>query len=95
MVFFELPDRLWAVADYKINDLKSYTEFGRLRNQIIHFAVNNQDSFSDLTLKFAFEIIEPAVSHFWGESLLKYVQDETNYIEERLNELGIKYLSDK
>ncbi|KPQ32814.1 MAG: hypothetical protein HLUCCA11_20465 [Phormidesmis priestleyi Ana] len=36
--YSELPDQLWAVTETPIPNIDAYQEFGKLRNQIIHFS---------------------------------------------------------
>lgn len=90
--FFELPDRLWASTGFRINNLNKYRDFGRLRNQIIHFAALNLENLAEITLRFTFEVIEPAINHFWNESVITYTYDDQEselYVLRELERLGI------
>lgn len=90
--FSELADVLWAVTGYRIPNSDQFREFGKTRNAIIHFAVPNVD-LDELTLKFAFQVVQPMVTEFWQESLLEYCgaydDDMEVYLTERLKSLGI------
>ncbi len=74
IMYSELPHRLWAATGYKIADLKMYNEFGKIRNQIIHFSVP-EISLSDLTLKYTFQVVEKAVNEWWDTTILEYASD--------------------
>ena len=93
IMYSELPDRLWAATGYKIEPIKLYNEFGKIRNQIIHFAVP-EISLSEITLQFAYTIIENAVNEWWNTTILEYAQeyddDYCHYIFDELKRLKIK-----
>lgn len=90
----ELPELLWASTGYRLTSSKSFLEFGRLRNQIMHCAVP-EGELSESALRFCFEVVEPIVRDFWQESLVSYAEQwddaicSDGYLEERLSELGI------
>jgi hypothetical protein len=92
IMYSELPDRLWATTGYKIEPIKLYNDFGKIRNQIIHFAVP-EISLSDLTFDFTFQIIEKAVNEWWDTTILEYAIEYDDayfeYIFEQLEESGI------
>jgi hypothetical protein len=67
--YFELPERLWAATGYRLPHPEAYREFGRLRNQLVHFAVPDID-LSGQTLRFCIEIMEPILHEFWEESAI-------------------------
>lgn len=98
--YSELPERLWATTGYKIEPIALFNEFGRVRNQIIHFAVPSV-SLSELTLKFAFTIIEKAIEKWWNTTILEYAQEYDDealkYIFELLTDynLEIQYSLDQ
>lgn len=102
IMYSELPQRLWATTGYKIDDIDLYNEFGKIRNQIIHFFIP-ATSLSDIALKFAFTVIEKAVNDWWDTSILEYAvdYDEEYYLYafeqlERLNiQINYKLNSDK
>lgn len=74
IMYSELPDRLWATTGYKIQPIELYNQFGRVRNQIIHFAIPDI-SLSNVTIEYTIKIIEKAISYWWNISILDYVQD--------------------
>ena len=86
LMFSELPDRLWATTQYRIENLQLYKEFGDLRNSIMHFAVGNQDLTFEI-YRFAFEVMEPMIKEFWDVSIIEYTdyaQDEHQYVKAKL-----------
>ena len=93
IMYSDLPDRLWATTGYKIDPLDLYNKFGRIRNQIIHFAVPSM-SLSNITLEFAFKLIEKALNDWWDITIFDFTQDYNDvildYIFDRLNELGLQ-----
>lgn len=93
IMYSELPERLWATTGYKIEPIKLYNDFGKIRNQIIHFAVPEDTSLSDLTLNFTFQIIERAINKWWDTTILEYAMeyDESycDYVFDELKRLGI------
>jgi hypothetical protein len=100
IMYSELPDRLWATTGYKIEPMDLYNKFGRVRNQIIHFAIP-ATSLSDLTLVYTFKIIENAINNWWDVTILDYAQDYDDVILEnifeRLEDIGLttKYTVDE
>lgn len=92
IMYSELPHRLWAATGCKISDLKMYNEFGKIRNQIIHFSVP-EISLSDLTLKYTFLVVEKAVNEWWDTTILEYAsyynEDYCEYVFEQLTRLNI------
>lgn len=92
IMYSELPDRLWATTGYKIDPIELFNRFGRVRNQIIHFAVP-KISLSDLTLEFTFKIIEKAINSWWDTTILDYSQDHDDtileHIFDRLKDLNL------
>jgi hypothetical protein len=93
IMYSELPERLWATTGYKIEPIALYNEFGKVRNQIIHFAVPNI-SLSDITLNFTFQIIEKVINEWWDTTILEYAQDYDDdyclYVFEQLERLNIR-----
>jgi len=93
IMYSELPDRLWATTGYKIQPIELYNKFGRVRNQIIHFAIP-EISLSDFTLEFVFKIIEKAVNSWWDTTILDYAQEYDEVILEnifeRIEELNLQ-----
>lgn len=93
IMYSELPDRLWATTGYIIQPIELYNKFGRVRNQIIHFAIP-EISLSDFTLEFVFKIIEKAVNSWWDTTILDYAQEYDEVILEnifeRIEELNLQ-----
>jgi hypothetical protein len=69
----ELPDQLWATTGIKIERLQQYREFGRLRNQIVHFSRANVADLDVLTIRYSLELLDPLVDSFWGRSVIDYI----------------------
>jgi len=93
IMYSALPDRLWSTTGYKIEPVELYNKFGRIRNQIIHFAIPNI-SLSELTLEFTFKVIEKAINTWWDITILDYAQEyDDAFIEnifEVLNDLELE-----
>lgn len=85
IMYSELLDRLQATTGYKIEPIELYNKFGRVRNQIIHFAIPDT-SLSDLTLEYTFKIIEKAINNWWDTTILDYAQDYDDQILENIFE---------
>src|SRR5262249_7405135 len=77
----QLPEVLWAATGIRIEKVQQYQEFGKLRNMIIHFAVPNVD-YGEAAFKFLFEIMEPLVRQFWGETIVPYAAVWDEYVWE-------------
>jgi hypothetical protein len=92
IMYSELPERLWATTGYKIEPIGLYNEFGKIRNQIIHFAIP-KINLDDLTLEFTFKVIEKAINDWWDITILEYAQDyDIDYLEyvfEQLDRLSL------
>lgn len=90
--FSELAGTLWACTGYRIVDLDRFHDFGATRNAIIHFAVPNVD-LAELTLRFAFEVIQPMIGEFWDVQVLEYCDqydfDMDIHLKEQLDRLGL------
>jgi HEPN domain-containing protein len=69
----ELPDQLWATTGIKINQISQYKEFGRLRNQIVHFSMATAKKLDKLTLNYSLELLDPLVESFWGKSVIEFI----------------------
>jgi hypothetical protein len=93
IMYSELPDRLWATTGYKITDLDLYKKFGKIRNQIIHFSVPHEP-LDELTLKYAYTVVETAVNEWWDTTIVEYALDYDEayceHIFEVLDDLKIK-----
>ncbi len=72
----ELPDQLWATTGIKVERLNQYREFGRLRNQIIHFSMTNANALDTLTLRYSLEVLDPLVESFWGRSVIDFIKND-------------------
>lgn len=86
IMYSELPDRLWATTGYKIEPIELYNKFGRIRNQIIHFAIPNL-SLSEFTLEFTFKVIEKAINTWWDTTILEYAQEYDDAFIENIFEV--------
>lgn len=92
IMYSELEERLWAVTGYRIPNRELFNFFGKVRNQIIHLAVPNED-LSDLSLKFGYGLIEQMVNEWWDITLLEYAENYDDayleYVFEQLERLKI------
>lgn len=94
--YSELPERLKVVTGYEISDLNLFRKYGKLRNQIIHFAIPPNKNISFLSFHFIFKIVEKMVNDWWGDSVLNYgyIYDDCfiEYICEQLarNRINLK-----
>ena len=91
--YSELPHRLWATTGYKMSNPDFFQEFGKIRNQIIHFSVPNIE-LSEIALKFVYEVIEKTVNDWWDVSVLEYACEYDDgyleYVFEQLQRLNIE-----
>lgn len=78
ITYSELPEKVWAATGKKINNIKLYNDFGRLRNSIQHFAAPNKDV-SLLTSQFIYEVIDPFINSEWGMCAMDYCDDSEQY----------------
>lgn len=69
----ELPDQLWATTGIKIERVQQYREFGRLRNQIVHFSMANVEALDSVTIHYSLEVLDPLVESFWGSSVIDFI----------------------
>jgi hypothetical protein len=89
----ELPAALWAATGYHIGALEDFQNFGRLRNNITHFAVPNID-LSSAVYRFAFQVVEPIIYDLWEVDIIECYEEfgeEEGYIFENLGRLGITF----
>jgi hypothetical protein len=87
----DLPDLLWAATGYHIPERQEYENFGKLRNQLQHLAIPDEN-LSDRTLRFVFQVVAPMAKEFWGENVIRHVDaDDIEYVEERVRELGLPF----
>lgn len=75
----ELPNQLWAVTGIKIEHLEEYRNFGRLRNQVIHFSMANSKKLDLLTLDYSLKILDPLVESFWKKSVIDFIKNDPQY----------------
>jgi hypothetical protein len=75
----ELPDQLWAATGVKIDQLKEYRDFGRLRNQIVHLSMVDSQRLDVLTIHYCLHIIDPLIEQFWGRSVISLVLDDPRH----------------
>ena len=62
--YSDLPKTLWATTGHRMpEDGKKFLEFGRRRNSAVHLAPPTGD-LAELTLRFAFDVMEPLVNQF-------------------------------
>ena len=74
-----LPDRLWATTGITIPNLETYTEFGKLRNGIQHFASPPSNiNLSEKTLRFVFDVIDPFIHKCWGLYAIDFDEDDAS-----------------
>lgn len=78
ITYSELPEKVWAATGVKINNLKLYNDFGKLRNSIQHFAAPNRDV-SLQTSQFIYDVIDPFINSEWGMSAMNYCDDTEGY----------------
>lgn len=70
----ELPDQLWATTGVKIERVQQYRDFGRLRNQIVHFSMANaKEALDVLTIRYSLEVLNPLIESFWGRSVIDFI----------------------
>lgn len=90
--FNKLPEQLWATTGYKIKNTNLYSEFGKLRNNIQHFSNPTDVDFTERTIEFIYEIIDPMIYKFWGVCAVEYCDLDTEY-EDREQQLLVVLLS--
>ncbi|WP_324022116.1 hypothetical protein GC090_21875 (plasmid) [Pantoea sp. JZ29] len=78
ITYSELPEKVWAATGVKINNLKLYNDFGKLRNSIQHFAAPNRDV-SLQTSQFIYDVIDPFINSEWGMCAMNYCDDTEGY----------------
>ena len=78
ITYSALPEKVWAATGKKINNLKLYNEFGKLRNSIQHFAAPNIDV-SQLTSQFIYEVIDPFINSEWDMCAMDFCDDSGQY----------------
>jgi hypothetical protein len=57
--YSELPEALWATTGIRMANVLRFQEFGRYRNMILHFTLPPDKEWSNETLSYVFEVIEP------------------------------------
>lgn len=81
ITYAELPERLWVTTTCRIPNLELFEKFGKIRNQIIHFAKPDED-FSKLVYEYCFKVVEPLVNEWWDTTLLEFA---SNYDDDFFN----------
>lgn len=71
IMYSELPDKLWAITGHRIEHVELFSQFGKIRNQIIHLTVPDIE-LDELALKFTFSVVETAINEWWDETILEY-----------------------
>lgn len=74
----ELPDRLWAATGIKIENenLETYKQFGKIRNQIIHTSMTISEVLNDQIWLYSFKVLDPLVRLFWGHSVIEFITND-------------------
>ena len=72
----KLPDRLWAATGIKIENLETYKQFGKIRNQIIHTSMTGSEVLNDQILLYSFKVLDPLVRLFWGHSVIEFITND-------------------
>jgi len=96
IAYSDLPDKLWASVGYRIENIKLFIDFGKLRNKIVHLAPPSSPELSDETLRFAFTVVDPMIEVFWDDTIVNYVEvwDDVivneGYLKERIDKLDIQ-----
>lgn len=94
IAYSDLPERLWASTGVRMEREQEFLQFGKLRNVIQHLGVPKDGDLPGVTLRFAFEVMEPMLQQFWGESAgeesIVYNEELLPELGERLFELGLK-----
>lgn len=92
----DLPELLWATTGYRMRNAASFLNFGKLRNQLMHFAIPEQDLAKDV-LSFACITMDEIVGDLWeDESVLLYADEydpdtvDGNYLYDALKMHGLK-----
>lgn len=72
ITYSKLPEILWAATGHKIKNSEKYVKFGRLRNNIQHFSYPKNVDFSQETIEFIYQVIDPILNDFWGIHAVEY-----------------------
>ncbi|GAX45983.1 hypothetical protein NIES4075_70040 [Tolypothrix sp. NIES-4075] len=76
----QLPEKLLKTTGIKIEQLQQYQEFGRIRDQIIHFSIpNSKKALDELTILYSLEVLDPLVEIFWGHSVFDFIKNDYFY----------------
>ena len=60
--YADLPNRLWATTGMLLPCADNFSDFGRLRNSIQHFATPPDVDLSTRTLDFIFSVVDPFIN---------------------------------
>ncbi|MDJ0746079.1 MAG: hypothetical protein QNJ32_22330 [Xenococcaceae cyanobacterium MO_167.B27] len=98
--YIDLPNQLWAVTGISMTkeQQEKYTNFGYLRNQLIHTSMTSEQNLNLETIKYSVEVLSPLIKEFWGKSIIDFVKNHPEYswkfyegmIEESIVDKGIK-----
>lgn len=90
--YSELPERLWATTGYKLKEIETFQEFGKLRNIIQHLALPKID-FSKQAAEFIYKVIDPLIGDFWGLYAVEHcdVDSHEDDVFEILVRTGVTY----
>lgn len=72
--YAKLPTQLMNTTGVSVRELTAYQDFGKLRNQLVHFSLQNQTNLDMAALKYGLEVLDPLVESFWGKSVLDFIQ---------------------
>lgn len=78
LTYEELPDQLWATTGISMERVEQFRDFGKLRNQIVHFSTANANNLDKLTILYSLEVIDPLVESFWGKSVIDFIAKDPN-----------------
>lgn len=74
----ELPARLWATTGLRLRDEKAWSDFGKLRNTIQHFASPNRN-LQRAALEFVFGVVDPFINECWNLYAIDFNEDFDHY----------------
>lgn len=75
-----LPKKLLETTGITIERLQQYQDFGKIRDQIIHFSIPNpKKALDELTILYSLEVLDPLVESFWGHSVFDFIKNDYFY----------------
>ena len=78
--YADLPNRLWATTGMLLPCADNFSDFGRLRNSIQHFATPPDVDLSTRTLDFIFSVVDPFINSCWNLFAIDYCEDTEPYV---------------